>query len=112
MSVRKSKTESKEERRAARRFEVGWDLAVEGTDQRGRSFSQAGTLQNLSSSGAFFILPKRVKLGTTLELEIRVPMKGTSWMKYSGKIVRVKQQGSDYGVAVSFATARPAFIER
>ena len=109
---KKTKTESNNERRAARRFEVGWDLAVEGTDQGGKRFSEAGTLQNLSSSGAFFLLPKRVKLGTTLEVEIRVPMKEKSWMKYSARIVRVKKQDSDYGVAVCFATARPVFIER
>lgn len=112
MKATESKTEHQEERRAARRFEVGWELAVERADPKGRRFSQAGMLQNLSSSGAFFIFPKRVKVGTTLEVEIRVPMKEKSWMRYSAKIVRVKQHGSDYGVAVSFATARPAFIER
>ena len=112
MNPRKTKNSFKEERRAARRFEVDWDLAVEVADQRGRRFSQTGMLQNLSSGGAFFLLPKRVKLGTTLEVEIRVPMKEKSWMKYSANIVRVKQQDSDYGVAVSFATARPVFIER
>src|SRR5436189_3125519 len=112
MDVRKTKNEFNEERRAARRFEVGWDLAVEVADQRGGRLSHKGMLQNLSSSGAFFLLPKRLKLGTTISVEIRVPMKEKSWMKYSAKIVRVKHQGSDYGVAVSFASARPVFIER
>ena len=105
-------SEYKQERRAARRFEVAWDIAINGADQRGNGFTEGGMLQNLSSSGAFFLLPKRVKLGATLEVEIRVPMKEKSWMKYLAKVVRVKKQESEFGVAVTFASARPVFIER
>jgi hypothetical protein len=106
------KSDHSEERRAARRFEVTWAVAIKGKEQTGESFEEAGTLQNLSSRGAFFFLPKRVRLGARLEVEIRVPMKEKSWMKYSAKVVRVKRQKSDFAVAVNFATARPIFIER
>jgi hypothetical protein len=106
------KNDHSEERRAARRFEVTWAVAIKGKDQAGERFNEAGTLQNLSSRGAFFFLPKRVLPGARLEVEIRVPMKEKSWMKYSAKVVRVKRQKSNFGVAVNFATARPIFIER
>ncbi len=106
------KSDHSEERRAARRFEVTWAIAIKGKDQAGERFDEAGTLQNLSSKGAFFFLPKRVRLGARLEVEIRVPMKEESWMKYSAKVVRVKGQKSVFGVAVNFATARPIFIAR
>src|ERR1041384_3889925 len=105
------KSEHQEERRTARRFEVKWDIAV-GGDQRGKRFIETGSLQNLSSTGAFFLLPKRLKLGETIEDEIRVPMKEKSWMQYSTEVVRVQKHESQFGVAVNFATARPIFTER
>ena len=107
-----SKSDQSEERRAARRFEVTWAVAIKGKDQAGERFDEAGTLQNLSSRGALFFLPRPVRLGARLEVEIRVPMKEKSWMRYSAKVVRVEKQKSDFGVAVNFATARPTFIER
>ena len=106
------KSEHNEERRTARRFEVAWEIAVDGADRSGKRFNEAGTLQNLSSRGALFLLPRHVELGVSLDVEIRVPMKEKSWMKYSAKVVRVKKQAAYFGVAVNFATARPTFIER
>jgi PilZ domain len=107
-----SKDEHKAERRTARRFEVSWDVTIEGAAPGGKRFNQAGRLQNLSSQGAFFLLPKRVRLGKGLEVEIRVPMKEKSWMKYSARVVRVQEQASGFGVAVNFDTTRPIFKER
>jgi hypothetical protein len=101
-----------EERRIARRFEIAWAVAIRGTDQAGKRFDEAGTLQNLSSRGAFFFLPKPVSPGAVLEVEIRVPMKEKSWMKYEARVVRVEKQKSEFGVAVNFATTRPLFVER
>lgn len=106
------KSEPNQERRTARRFEVAWDIAVEGADQTGKRYTEAGTLQNLSSRGALFLLPRRIELGESLEVEIRVPMKEKSWMKYSAKVVRIKKRAAHFGVAVNFASARPTFIER
>jgi len=106
------KTNHSEERRTARRFEVTWAVVIKGKDQAGERFDETGTLQNLSSRGALFFLPRRVRLGTSLQVEIRVPMKDKSWMKYSGKVVRVEKQKSSFQVAVQFPTAKPIFIER
>lgn len=106
------KSDHSEERRTARRFEVTWAVVIKGKDEAGERFDETGTLENLSSKGAFFFLPKRVGLGTRLVVEIRVPMKEKSWMKYSAKVVRVNKQKSSFGVAVNFPTARPTFIER
>jgi hypothetical protein len=106
------KDEHKAERRAARRFEVSWDVAIEGAVSSGKRFNLAGKLKNLSSRGAFFLLAKRLKLGAGLDVEIHVPMKEKSWMKYSAKVVRVQKEESGFGVAVNFATTRPIFIER
>lgn len=106
------KSEHNQERRTARRFEVAWDIAVDGADQSGKRFTEAGTLQNLSSRGALFLLRRRIELGESLEVEIRVPMKEKSWMQYSAKVVRVKKHAAYFGVAVNFASARPTFIER
>jgi|GEM_PF-1163135 len=111
-SVLMGKSDHNEERRTARRFEVTWAVVIKGKDPAGERFDETGTLQNLSSRGAFFSLPKRVGLGARLEIEIRVPMKEESWMKYSAKVVRVNRQESSFGVAVSFPSARPTFIER
>ena len=105
------KSDHSEERRTARRFEVTWAVVIKGKDQAGERFDETGTLQNLSSRGALFFLPRPVRLGTSLQVEIRVPMK-ESWMKYSGKVVRVEKQKSSFEVAVQFPTAKPIFIER
>ncbi len=106
------KSNHSEERRAARRFEVTWAVVIKGKDQAGERLDETGTLQNLSSRGAFVLLPNPVTLGARLELEIRVPMNEKSWMKYSAKVVRVQRHKSSLGVAVNFPTARPTFIER
>ena len=106
------KTNHSEERRTARRFEVTWAVVIKGKDQAGERFDETGTLQNLSSRGALFFLPIGVRLGASLQVEIRVPMKDKSWMKYSAKVVRVQKQKSNFEVAVQFPTAKPIFIER
>ena len=106
------KSKNNEERRTARRFEVAWDIAVDGADESGKRFTEAGTLQNLSSRGALFLLARQIEPGASLDIEIRVPLKEKSWMKYSAKVGRVKKEAAYFGVAVNFATARPTFIER
>lgn len=107
-----SKSDHSEERRTARRFPVTWAVVIKGKDQAGERFDETGTLRNLSSRGALFFLLRPVRLGTSLQVEIRVPMKEKSWMKYSAKVVRVEKQKSSFEVAVQFPTAKPIFIER
>jgi hypothetical protein len=106
------KSDHSEERRAARRFEVTWAVVIKGKGRAGERLDETGTLQNLSSRGAFFLMPRPVQPGARLEIEIQVPMKEESWMKYSAKVVRVRRHEASFGVAVKFPTARPTFIER
>lgn len=106
------KTQHDEERRSARRFQVSWDVAVKGTDQAGSGFDEAGTLENLSSLGAFLYLPRRVNLGERLELRIKLPFKRNNWMTYMAEVVRLEQASARAGVGVRFDTAVPVFVAR
>ena len=99
------------ERRKARRFQVGWDVAVKGTDRTGRGFDETGMLGNLSSVGALLYLPRAVPVGARLELRIKVPFKRNNWMKYAAEVVRVKNRSVNIGIAVRFDTALPVFTE-
>ena len=98
-----------EERRNARRFQVSWDVNVRGTDQTGSGFDEAGTLENLSSLGAFLYLPRLVNFGERLELQIKVPFRG-DWMKYAAQVVRLEPESAEAGVALKFDTAVPVFL--
>jgi hypothetical protein len=98
-----------EERRNARRFQVSWDVNVRGTDQTGSGFDEAGTLQDLSSAGAFLHLPRFVNLGERLELQIKVPFRG-NWMKYVAQVVRLDQESAEAGVALKFDTSVRVFL--
>lgn len=104
------KTPNDAERRKARRFQVSWDVAVKGTDQAGSSFDEAGTLENLSSLGAFLYLPRRVNIGERLELRIKVPFKRNNWMKYTAEVVRLKRASGRSGIGVKFDTPVPVFV--
>ena len=106
------KTQHDEERRNARRFQVSWDVVVKGTDHAGSGFDEAGTLENLSSLGAFLYLPTCVDLGERLEVQIKVPFKRNNWMKYTAEVVRLEQANSRAGIALRFDTAAPVFIVR
>ena len=101
-----------EERRKARRFQIGWDAAVKGMDHAGWGSEETANLENLSSLGAFLYLPRRVRVGARLELRIKVPFKKNSWMWYSAKVVRVRKVSGNIGVALRFDTARPLFADR
>lgn len=106
------KTNHDNERRNARRFQVGWDMAVKGTDQAGSGFDEAGTLENLSSLGAFLYLPRCMNLGERLDLQIKVPFKRNNWMKYTAEVVRLEQASARAGVGVRFDRAVPVFVVR
>lgn|SRR5262245_2131006 len=100
------------ERRNARRFQVAWDVSVNGIDHAGNCFDEAGKLGNLSSGGAFFFLHGRVEIGATLEVQIRTPYKKNNWMKYSAQVVRVEEANGNISIAVRFATALPIFFDK
>ena len=99
-----------DERRRARRFQVGWDVAVKGTDPTGVAFNETGMLENLSSIGALLYLPTALSVGARLELQIKVPLKKNKWMRYAAEVVRVTNNKVN-GIAVRFETSRPRFIE-
>ena len=97
------------ERRRARRFRVGWDINVKGTDDAGLTFDEAGVLENLSSTGVFFYLTRPLRIGTKLEVSIKVPFRRENWMKYSAEVVRIESGARRIGVAMKFDSVRPDF---
>jgi hypothetical protein len=107
-----SKTSNDEERRNSQRFRLDWDVAVKGTDPSGSCFVEAGSLENLSSIGAFVYLFKAVDLGQRLELQIRIPVRPDNWMKYTAEVVRMEHASTRVGVGVRFDTAVPVFEVR
>lgn len=101
-----------EERRTARRFHVGWNVVVKGTDQRGEGFDEPAMLENLSSSGAFLYISRTIQPGSKLELKINLPFqKKSNWMQYSARVLRIKKANGNNGIAVKFDTVRPLFVE-
>ena len=104
-----SKSTPNQERRSAKRFQVAWEVVVSGADATGRDFQESGALENLSSKGALFLIPRSVQPGAQLELQIKVPLIKENWMKYSGQVVRVQKESDGFDVAMSFDTARPLF---
>jgi PilZ domain-containing protein len=107
-----NKTNTDEDRRNARRFQISWEVAVKGTDEAGKRFDVAGTLENLSSLGALLHLPRCLNLAERLELQIKVPFKKNNWMRYTAEVVRVEQTSAGAGVGVRFDTAVPGFLMR
>lgn len=101
-----------EERRNSQRFRLDWYVAVRGTDPSGSSFVEAGSLENLSSKGAFVYLSKGVDLGQMLELQIKIPVRSNNWMDYTAEVVRLEQATTRVGVGVRFDTAVPVFVVR
>jgi hypothetical protein len=112
MSKRLSRTEdaTRQERRKARRFGTAWEVTVRGTDSTGLAFNEAGSLENLSSTGAFLFLRTRLQVGERVDILIKIPFKRENWMKYSAEIVRVVEADSKRGVGMRFDTPRPAFV--
>ena len=101
-----------EERRNARRFEVSWEVAVKRSDPGGKSFDEMGTLENLSSHGAFLHLPRCVNPGERFELRVKLPFRRSNWITYKAEVVRVEQVSTLAGVAVKFDSSRPVFTQQ
>ncbi|HVF88548.1 MAG TPA: PilZ domain-containing protein [Blastocatellia bacterium] len=101
---------TRQERRKARRFDATWEVSVRGTDRTGSIFNETGSLENLSSTGAFFFLTRRFEVGEKIDILIKIPFKRENWMKYSAEIVRVVAADPKTGVGVRFDTPKPAFV--
>jgi hypothetical protein len=95
------------ERRRARRFKVDWGVKVRGHDKQGDRFSETGSLADLSSRGALLRLTKRLRVGTKLEVLIRLPSPRKRWMAYPGEVVRCEDRIPRAGIAVRFTRIRP-----
>ena len=96
------------ERRRAKRFQVDWQIKVEGNVDGGERFVEVGVLRNISSSGALLSISHAPAEGTALDVYIQLPLQGKKWMKYPAQVVRV-EPGVSAITAVKFDTARPVF---
>ena len=96
------------ERRRAKRFQVDWQVKVEGNVDGGESYAETGVLRNISSTGALLSLTKAPSQGSALDVYIQLPLQGKKWMKYPAQVIRVEPGGSAI-TAVKFDTARPVF---
>jgi len=97
------------ERRRAKRFQVDWQIRVEGTDDGRGSFEELGALRNISSTGALLYLGNPLSAGTKLDIYIMLPLQGKKWMKYPARVVRSEPGIAAVIAAVKFDSARPDF---
>jgi hypothetical protein len=98
------------DRRISQRFSFGWDAVIRRSDKSGRICNDAGKLRNLSSGGAYVVLAHRLNVGDKIEICIKLPLKGENWVKYAGRVVRLKERDAELGAAVRFERFRPEFI--
>lgn len=97
------------ERRRAKRFQVDWQIRVEGSYGSEGGFVESGVLRNISSSGALLSLTNPLPTGTQLDVYINLPVKGKKWMKYPARVVRIELGAAAVTAAVRFDSARPDF---
>ena len=114
------------ERRNSIRHGLKWETLVIGNDVSGANFDESGVIENLSSTGAFFYLSKRVPVGSQLDLAIKLPFKKENWMKYSARVVRIEEKSANgdaatefekdnhnkIGIGIKFDKIKPTFTNR
>jgi PilZ domain len=99
------------DRRASRRFQVGWDVTIRRIDGDGKVINEIGNLYNLSSSGSYISLTRGVKVGDKLEVCIKIPVNRECWIRYSAEVVRLQRNNSGVGIGIKFDKSRPEFVE-
>ena len=99
---------SQTDRRASRRFQVGWDVVIRRVGRNGMVYNETGNLHNLSSSGSYINLAGLAKVGDKLEVYIKLPTKRKHWIKYSCEIIRLQKND---GVGINFDKMRPEFVK-
>jgi hypothetical protein len=97
------------ERRRAKRFQVDWQIRVEGAACSEGSFIESGMLRNISSGGALLALTNPPATGTQLDVYIKLPLKAKKWMKYPARVVRIELGAGAVAAAVKFDSSRPDF---
>jgi c-di-GMP-binding flagellar brake protein YcgR len=97
------------DRRREWRFNLPLPAQVEGTLPKGQRFQEKATIENISSTGAYFCLESGVAVGSRLNIIIDVPEKtgGRKKLKLllGGITIRLeepKKRGKRQGVAVRF----------
>jgi c-di-GMP-binding flagellar brake protein YcgR len=96
-------------RRREWRLDLPLSTMIEGRLPHGEKFTETTTLQNISSTGAYFCLDSGVVVGSRLNLMIDVPEKLTGGKKVKlnlgGITVRLEEpdkKGKRQGVAIRF----------
>jgi len=97
------------ERRAAKRFQVDWQILVESDGAGGERISKGGTLFNISSSGALLSLTSPLSTGANLDVYVKLPLTGPKWMKYPAEVIRVEVGDKAVAAAVRFQAVKPVF---
>jgi hypothetical protein len=97
------------DRRREWRFNLPLPAKVEGTLPKGQRFLEKATIENISSSGAYFCLESGVSVGSRLNIIINIPKEagGRKNLKLllGGITIRLeeaKKRGKRQGVAVRF----------
>jgi hypothetical protein len=98
------------ERRKARRYSADWLIRVVGADKEGSDFQEIGVLKNLSSNGAFVVLPKAPPQDANLQVIIKLPAAADIYLKYSADVVRIESMPPKIGVAIKYNKRRPVII--
>ena len=96
-------------RRREWRFDLPLRATVEGRLPQGKTFREQATLENISSTGAYFCLDSGVIVGSKLHLVIEIPPKATEGKKVKlrvgGLTIRLEKpnkKAKKQGVAVRF----------
>src|SRR6185295_4241220 len=97
------------ERRKGTRFHVDWPVRAESVAETGATVTETGVVGNISSSGALLLVDRPLAVGARLDIYIALPIKGNKLMKYSGRVVRVENEGPLFAAAVEFDTQKPEF---
>ena len=98
------------DRRREWRFDLPLPAIVEGRGGEGKDFQEQTTLENISSTGAYFCLDSNVTVGSKLNLIIEVPSELSPDKKVrlqlGGLAVRLEKpnkKGKKQGVALRFS---------
>lgn len=96
-------------RRREWRFELPLRAVVEGRLPQGKKFREEATLQNISSTGAYFCLDSGLIVGSKLHLVIEIPPQATDGekvkLRIGGLTIRLEKpdkKKKKQGVAVRF----------
>ena len=101
---------SDDEKRVRVRYNLELLVRLRWTDPSGDEREETGTTKNISSTGAFMICNSEIKTGSTVDMEIELPISlggrpTKSCVSATGRVVRnIPLAGpfSGYGYAVTF----------